>query len=113
MKTLQVGAHKMSRMVSLVIRDTFTDEQLERIAKVPKRELMRRGINQHTLEKICRKKPVRALKLEACLRIVESEASKCGRQTSVDYYKVSRNPRERSPELEFVYQPRFRLGPPS
>jgi hypothetical protein len=50
-----------------------TDEQLERIAKVPKRELMRWGINQHTLEKICRKKPVRALKLEACLRIVESE----------------------------------------
>jgi hypothetical protein len=58
----------MSRMVSLVIRDTFTDEQLERIAKVPKRELMRRGINQHTLEKICRKKPVRALKVSVRLR---------------------------------------------
>ena len=26
-----------------------TDEQMKRIAQVPKRELMRRGINQHTL----------------------------------------------------------------
>lgn len=33
-----------------------TDEQLERITKVPKREFMRRGINQHTLEKICKRK---------------------------------------------------------
>ena len=31
-----------------------TDEQLARIAKVPKREFIRRGVNQHTLEKICR-----------------------------------------------------------
>jgi len=31
-----------------------TQEQAERIKRVPKRELMRRGINQHTLEKICR-----------------------------------------------------------
>jgi hypothetical protein len=36
-------------------------EQLARIAKVPKREFMRRGINQHTLEKICAGEPVRAL----------------------------------------------------
>jgi len=28
-----------------------TDEQLARIASVPKREFRRRGINQHTLEK--------------------------------------------------------------
>jgi len=34
------------------------DEQLARIAKVPKREFMRRGINQHTLEKICKREPV-------------------------------------------------------
>ncbi len=27
----------------------FADEQLARISKVPKRELMRRGIKQHTL----------------------------------------------------------------
>jgi hypothetical protein len=40
-----------------------TEEQLERITKIPKREFMRRGINQHTLEKICKREPVRAEKL--------------------------------------------------
>jgi hypothetical protein len=49
------------------LRD-ITDEQLKRVATVPKREFMRRGINQHTLEKICRKEPVRALKLAKCLK---------------------------------------------
>ena len=44
------------------------DLQLARIARVPKRELMRRGINQHTLEKICRREPVRVVKLEGCLK---------------------------------------------
>src|SRR5260370_4538403 len=39
-----------------------TDEQLAQIATVPKREFMRRGINQHTLEKICKREPVRAVK---------------------------------------------------
>ena len=39
-----------------------------RIAKVPKREFMRRGINQHTLEKICKREPVRAIKLAECLK---------------------------------------------
>ena len=48
-----------------------TDEQLARIAKAPKRELMRRGINQHTLEKISRREPVRAIKLATCLRLLE------------------------------------------
>jgi hypothetical protein len=47
-----------------------TDEQLERIAKVPKREFMRKGINQHTLE-ICRRAPVRANKLAECLKVLE------------------------------------------
>jgi hypothetical protein len=47
------------------------DEQLARIARVPKREFMRRGINQHTLEKICRQEPVRAIKLAKCLKILE------------------------------------------
>jgi hypothetical protein len=47
------------------------DEQLARIAKVPKREFMRRGINQHTLEKICRREPVRAVKLAKCLNALE------------------------------------------
>jgi hypothetical protein len=48
-----------------------SDEQLARIAKVPKREFMRRGINQHTLEKICRREPVRTVKLERCLKALE------------------------------------------
>jgi hypothetical protein len=47
------------------------DELLARIAKVPKRELMRRGVNQHTLEKICKKEPVRAIKLANCLKVLE------------------------------------------
>ncbi len=47
------------------------DEQLARIAKVPKREFMRRGINQHTLEKICKREPVRAVKLAKCLKVLE------------------------------------------
>ena len=48
-----------------------TDEQLARIMKVPKREFMRRGINQHTLEKICRREPVRTIKLAKCLKMLE------------------------------------------
>jgi len=48
-----------------------TDEQLEKVAKVPKREFMRRGINQHTLEKICNGKPVRTSKLVECLKVLE------------------------------------------
>lgn len=50
---------------------TAEDEQLARIAKVPKREFMRRGINQHTLEKICNREPVRAIKLAKCLKILD------------------------------------------
>jgi hypothetical protein len=54
-----------------------TDEQLERIAKLPKREFRRRGINQHTLEKISGKAAVRAMKLAKCLRVLEEyEAGK-------------------------------------
>src|SRR5271167_867610 len=48
-----------------------TDEQLARIADVPKREFMRRGINQDTLEKICQREPVRATKLAECLKVLE------------------------------------------
>lgn len=47
-----------------------TDAQLKRISKIPKRELMRRGVNQHTLEKICAKSPVRAAKLAQCLKLL-------------------------------------------
>jgi hypothetical protein len=32
---------------------------------------MRRGINQHTLEKICKREPVRAIKLAKCLQVLE------------------------------------------
>jgi hypothetical protein len=53
------------------------DEQLARILRVAKREFIRRGINQHTLEKICGRKPVRAVKLTKCLKAVEE----CERQT--------------------------------
>jgi hypothetical protein len=52
-----------------------TDEQLARIAKVPKREFMRRGINQHTLEKICRPEPVRVVNFVKCLRGHEEHES--------------------------------------
>jgi hypothetical protein len=48
-----------------------TDEQLLRIAQVPKRELMRRGINQHTLEKICRKEVVRASKMAEVVTVLQ------------------------------------------
>ncbi len=48
-----------------------TDEQLARIATIPKREFMRRGINQHTLEKICNREPVRAIKLAKCLKVLD------------------------------------------
>src|SRR5215469_8944606 len=48
-----------------------TEEQLVRIRKVPKREFMRRGVNQHTLEKICKREPVRGLKLAKCLKVLE------------------------------------------
>jgi hypothetical protein len=47
------------------------DNQIARIAKIPKRELMRRGVNQHTLEKICGKQPVRAVKLAKVLEVLE------------------------------------------
>ena len=45
--------------------------QLADILKISKRELMRCGINQHTLEKICRSKPVRIAKLAECLKVVD------------------------------------------
>jgi hypothetical protein len=32
---------------------------------------MRRGINQHTLEKICAGEPVRVIKLAECLKVLE------------------------------------------
>jgi hypothetical protein len=57
-----------------------TDEQLAWIAKVPKRKLRRRGVNQHTLEKICSKMPVRATKLAQCLKVLEAHESQAESQ---------------------------------
>jgi hypothetical protein len=54
-----------------------TDEQIARIAEVPKREFMRRGINQHTLEKICRREPVRASRLAEAFRVLEQWEADC------------------------------------
>jgi len=48
-----------------------TDEELVRIAKVPKREFMRRGINQHTLEKIWRREAVRASRLAVVMKVLQ------------------------------------------
>jgi hypothetical protein len=48
-----------------------TDEQLAQIAKVPKREFMRRGINQHTLEKICGRETVRTSMLATVLTVLQ------------------------------------------
>ena len=48
------------------------DEQLARIAKVPKREFIRRKINQHTVEKICRKQAVRTSKLTQVLSVLQA-----------------------------------------
>lgn len=47
------------------------DHQLAEIQKIAKREFMRRGVSQHTLEKICNRKPVRITKLARCLKVVE------------------------------------------
>jgi len=55
-----------------------TAVQLSRIEKVPKREFIRRGINQHTLEKICRKEPVRVSKLAKALKILQQWESENG-----------------------------------
>ena len=48
-----------------------TDEQLARIVRVPKREFRRRGINQHTLEKICARETIRIIKLANCLKVLK------------------------------------------
>ena len=58
-------------------------EHLTRIAKVPKREFMRRGINQHTLEKICRREPVRAIKLAECVKVLEEYEIQLQRSVNV------------------------------
>jgi hypothetical protein len=54
-----------------------TDEKTAENRKMPKQEFMRRGINQHTLEKICRKVPVRATKLADCLKALDNYELEC------------------------------------
>ena len=51
------------------------EDQLAPITSVPKREFMRRGINQHTLEKICRQEPARAIKFAKYLKALEEYES--------------------------------------
>jgi hypothetical protein len=58
-----------------------TEEQLARIMKVPKREFMRRGINQHTLEKICRREAVRVPRLAEVLKVLQQWESEQYRQS--------------------------------
>jgi len=45
-------------------------EELQRIKTVRKREFIRRGVNQHTLEKICDRIPVRASTLAKVLNVL-------------------------------------------
>jgi hypothetical protein len=55
-----------------------TEQQLLRIENVPKREFIRRGINQHTLEKVCRKEAVRVSRLAKVLKVLEQWESEQG-----------------------------------
>jgi hypothetical protein len=71
-----------------------TDEQLKQIAIIPKREFMRRGINQHTLEKICSGEPVRVMKLMECLDRLEAIGSK-GNQSATRLWTSRRIPNSR------------------
>jgi len=50
---------------------TGNENQLAQIVEIAKREFMRRGVSQHTLEKICNRKPVRVAKLAKCLKVAE------------------------------------------
>ena len=67
-----------------------TDEQLARIAKVPKRELMRRGVNQHTLEKICKREAVRASRLAKFLKVLGLWESKQENNSSSPWCRAGR-----------------------
>jgi hypothetical protein len=54
-----------------------TAHQLMRIQKANKKDLIRRGMNQKTLERIRQRIPVRASKLALCLRVLnEAEAAR-------------------------------------
>lgn len=50
---------------------TASKDHLTRIANFPKRQLICRGINQGTLEKICTRVPLGASKLAKCLKVLE------------------------------------------
>lgn len=46
---------------------------------------MRRGISQHTLEKICKGEPVRAIKLAECLKVLEEYEAERADQNLQEY----------------------------
>ena len=62
-----------------------TDEQLARIEMAPKREFIRRGINQHTLEKICTPVHVRASKLAKVLKVLQEWESGQEKKSNCDH----------------------------
>src|ERR1700733_10012160 len=64
---------------------TATDEQLDRIKKVPKREFIRRGINQHTLEKICTPIRVRGSKPAKVLKVLQQWETEKSTRVSCKY----------------------------
>jgi hypothetical protein len=65
-----------------------SNEQLARIANVPKREFIRRGINQHTLEKICTREPVRTSGLAKVLKVLQQWESE---QQAADFANPRRH----------------------
>jgi hypothetical protein len=70
------------------------DGQLARIEKVPKREFIRRGINQHTLEKICKREPVRAIKMAKVLKVLQQwESEQEGKPMNENPYFPEKNAR--------------------
>jgi hypothetical protein len=48
---------------------------------------MRREINQHTLEKMCHKQPVRISKVASVLKIVEQYERECTKKQSTNGYQ--------------------------
>ena len=73
-----------------------TDSQLRRLAKCPKRELIRRAMNQKTLERIFSRRPVRPSKLAKCLTVLrQSGAPKVAPQIgcSPEMTHLTRKPR--------------------
>ena len=74
---------------------------------------MRRGINQHTLEKICRGEPVRSIKLVKCLSVLDDvERVRLGRRVRVVRPKkmVERDPKEYALKLRTDRRDQLHVG---